>query len=222
MKCPTGAALFAVGGNYAGRETLDFDIKPGDKVVDVGGGVHVFKPATHVIDFNDADAQRYNRKLDVGARELIDGDVCKVLPKFPDNHFDFCYSSHTFEHIDDLPTALDVISAKCKRGYYAVPASDFEFLTTKHHFGHKWLCRLLAGVLHIAKRPPGTVIEELGVAFDTIAKMPAFKKLFQGRGCRGYRFIWEARHYWEGHIPYEVHDDPADIYPQVAFFQEAM
>jgi len=221
MTGPKGKQLFADGDNYAGRSTLDFGIKPGDRVVDVGGAVHTFSKATHVIDRLDADAQRYGRKLKVGKRKLLEGDVSDVLADLPDNHFDFCYSSHTFEHIDDLPKALTLISAKCRRGFYAVPASDIEFLTTKKHFGHLWLCRLLAGVLHIARRPSYTISDELCVATEEIVgKCPTFHNLFQGRKCRGYRFIWEARHYWEGHIPFEFHENPADIYPQVAFFQE--
>jgi hypothetical protein len=73
MTNPTGAALFAKGGNYAGRETLDFGIKPGDRVVDVGGAIHTFPYATHVIDRLDTDSHRYGQKLNIGKRKLLEG-----------------------------------------------------------------------------------------------------------------------------------------------------
>jgi len=89
--------LYCKGGKYCGREYLDYGIKPGDRVLDVGGAVHTFGPATHVIDFgNEHKGERYGRNAQVGGRTFMQGDVCEILPTVADDYFDFCYSAHTF------------------------------------------------------------------------------------------------------------------------------
>jgi hypothetical protein len=137
--------LFTNKGQDAGLYQIDFDLKSDDKILDVGGGNKPFPPSTHVIDMATTNAQRHYKPLNIGSRDFFEGDVCEVLQKFPDNYFDFCYSSHTFEHITDLAKALELISKKCKRGFYALPGSDLEFITAKKHFGHVNLCRQVGG-----------------------------------------------------------------------------
>ncbi len=212
--------LFPRGGAYAGLYNIDFKIRVGDKVLDVGSGNNPYPLATHLIDMPDTQKQRHNADLVVGDKELIEGDVCSVLQNFPDNHFDFCYSSHTFEHIKDLPRALDLISAKCKRGFYALPGSDFEFFTAENHFGHVNLCRQIGDVLHTAKRPPNTVIDKFGKIYGRIVQ--------QSHGVNGgfhdmweneFRFIWEIRHYWEDRIQYKVYEKPEELFPQIKYFR---
>jgi len=202
--------LFPGGSQYAGRDKINFNIKKEDKVVDIGGGNKPYHLATHIIDMTNNKEQRYGQNIKVGNLEFLDGDVCDILPEFIDDYFDFCYSSHTFEHIENLPLALDLISSKCKRGFYALPASDIEFFSTENFFCHVNICRLIGGVLHIAKRPVKSVLDDLGKCFGRLLKDKEFSNLFQEK----YRFLWEARHYWEGKIEYKM-CDILDIYPQV-------
>jgi hypothetical protein len=208
--------LFPQGGAYAGLYNIDFKFKNDDKILDVGSGNKPFPRATHLIDMPNTAEQRHNQSLIVGNRELIEGDVCEVLSNFPDNYFDFCYSSHTFEHIEDLPKALELISAKCKRGFYALPGSDFEFFTAEEHFNHINLCRQMGNVLHIAKRPPNTVIDQFGKIYGKMANVNygGFHDLWEN----DYRFIWEIRHYWEDNIHYRAYNNPVDLFPQVKYF----
>ncbi len=212
--------LLPQGGSYAGLYNINFKIRVGDKVLDVGSGNNPYPLATHLIDMFATKEQRHNAGLVVGDRELIEGDVCDVLQGFPDNYFDFCYSSHTFEHIEDLPKALDLISAKCKRGFYALPGSDFEFFTAEDHFDHVNLCRQYGSVLHIAKRSSNTVTDRFGKIYGKFVQ--------QSHGINGgfhdmweneFRFIWEIRHYWEDNIDYRVYDNPVDLYPQLKYFK---
>ena len=209
--------LFPQGGPYAGLYNIDFKIKSGDKVLDVGSGNKPFPQATHLIDMYDTEEQRHGVELVIGDRELIEGDVCDVLKLYPDNHFDFCYSSHTFEHIKDLPLALDLISKKCKRGFYALPGSDFELFTALEHYGHVNLCRQTNGELHITKRPSNTVIENFGRIYEDIANANFlnFRDLWEN----DYRFIWEIRHYWEDKIKYRYYGKPEELFNQVRFFE---
>ena len=209
--------LFPGGIPYAGLYNIDFGLKQGDKILDVGSGNKPFPAATHLIDMPDTNAQRHNKALVVGDKKLIEGDVCVVLGAFPDNYFDFCYSSHTFEHIKNLPLALDLISAKCKRGFYALPGSDFEFFTAQDHYGHINLCRQIGNVLHLTKRPPNTIIDQFGKIYEEIASANTggFYRLWE----EDYRFIWEIRHYWENQIEYKYYEQPEGLFPQVKYFR---
>ena len=208
--------LFPQGGVYAGLYNIDFDIKKSDKVLDVGSGNKPYPLATHLIDMFDTPEQRHNADLVIGDRELIEGNVCDVLRDYADDYFDFCYSSHAFEHVENLPMALDLISAKCKRGFYALPSSDFEFFTAEDHFGHVNLCRQYGDVLHIAKRPPNTVIDGFGKIYGVLAQNHGnFHDMWENE----FRFIWEIRHYWEDNIDYRVYDNPVDLYPQIKYFK---
>ena len=208
--------LFPGGSQYAGLHKIDFGLKSGDKILDVGSGNKPFPLATHLIDMPDTATQRHGQSLVVGDRELIEGDVCVVLSKFPDNYFDFCYSSHTFEHIVNLSLALDLINAKCKRGFYALPGSDFEFFTAQSHYGHVNLCRQIGDTLHITERPSNTVIDRFGVLYEKMAttNVDGFHQMWEEE----YRFIWEIRHYWEDRIQYKVYDKPEELFPQVKYF----
>jgi len=44
-----------------------------------------------------------------------------------------------------------------------------------------------------------------------------FLDLWGGHGCRGYSFLWEIRHYWEGGIEFKEYDDPVELFPQLAY-----
>ena len=205
---------------YAGLYDIDFGIEEGDKVVDVGGGINPYPKSNYVIDIHGEESQRHGRAIDIGNRVFLDGDVREVLSFLPDNFFDFCWSTHTFEHIENLPSALEIISAKCKRGFFTLPASDFEFLTAKSHFGHVNLCRLVGGVLHICERPPISISNDLAELFEKhLFNNPQFNRAWESHNCSGLRFIWEARHYWEGEIEYQFHPNPAELYPQLEYFE---
>lgn len=214
--------LFTDEGKYAGLFEIDFGIKPGDKVLDVGGGNKPFPQSTHVADFVDHEEMRHHQSLELDGRELIEGDVADTLKSYPDNYFDFCYSSHTFEHIINLADAVKEISRTCKRGFYALPGSDLEFVTAKQHFGHVNLCRQIGDVLHFCRRPPNTIIQPFAELWEQLWKHPPFNQLFEGHGQRGYRFIWEIRHYWENKIEVKeyVGEDAYQLFPQLRYFEE--
>ncbi len=145
-----------------------------------------------------------------------------VLKEVDTDFFDFMYSNHTFEHIEDLPAAIEQINRTCKRGFFALPASDFEFMTAKSHFGHVNLCRLINGVLHIAKRPPNTITNQFGYLFESkLFNDSTFRELWEGHSVRGLRFIWEARHYFDGVIAYKFYkgEEAYELFPQLRFFE---
>jgi hypothetical protein len=213
--------LFTNKGPYAGLNQIDFGIKPGDKVLDIGGGNRPFYSSTHIFDMTDKKEQRHGKDLKIDGKEFHEGDAIELLPKFADKYFDFCYSSHVIEHITDLPKLLDLINLKCKKKFIAFPASDFEFFTAQAHYGHVNLLRLINNTIHIAHRPEGTLCPELSRLFEHVfANNQLFNQFWEGHGGnRGFRFIWEARLFVEDDIKYMVHENPADLYPQVAYFE---
>lgn len=215
--------LFKNSGKYAGLFDLDFDIPDGALVLDVGGGHKPHPRATHVCDMVDSNQQRHHQALSIGDRVFIEGPAEVALAEFPDDHFDFCYTNHTLEHIVDLGAALDQISRTCKRGFNAFPASDFEFLTAKSHFGHVNLMRVIDGVIHFCRRPPNTICDAFGYAFEQkLFNDPRFKKLWESHDCRGWRHVWEGRHLWCGSIEWVKYEgeDAYRLFPQLRYFEK--
>lgn len=213
--------LWPGGGKYCGLFNIDFGIKPGDRVLDVGGGHRPFPLSTHVCDMIDTNKQRHGIELALGNREFLEGKVENVLAKVEDNHFDFVYSNHVFEHIDNLSEAIKQINRTCKRGFAAFPASDFEFLTAKNHFHHVNLIRVIDGAIHFCKRPQNTIVQKMAELFERqLFNHPEFNSYWEGHGCRGFRFIWEGRIYWEESLRYQYYRNHEKLYPQLRFFRK--
>lgn len=213
--------LWPGNGKYCGLFNIDFDIKPNDKVLDIGAGHKPHPSSTHVCDLVDENQQRHNRPLNIGDREFINGFAEEALKQFPDDYFDFCYTNHTLEHIVDLAGALKEIGRVCKRGFNAFPASDFEFMTAKSHFGHCNLIRVINGEIHFTKRPENTITDKFGYLFESkLFNDAQFRDLWEGHEVRGLRFIWEARHYWEDSIEFKEYkgNDAYLLFPQLEFF----
>ena len=207
--------LFPGNGKYCGLHNIDFKLNSGDKVLDVGGGNKPFIHANYVCDFIDKKEQRHFQELKIGDRFFLEGDVCEILQHFPDKYFDFIYTNHTLEHIENLPKALELFSQKGKRGFNAFPGSDFEFFTTQKHFGHVNLLRVINQTIHISKRPENSIIQEFGLIYNQLFQTQYFNQLWE----EDYRFIWECRHYWENEINFIVHNDTKLLYPQTEFFK---
>jgi len=129
------------------REYIDFNIKSGEKVLDVGSGSYPFPLATHLVDLylND-NFHRGGEKLATDNRKVIRASV-ENLP-FRDREFDFVYCSHLLEHVDNPAKACEEIMRVGKRGYIETPTrlSDtmFNFTKIKHH---KWYIEVLADKL---------------------------------------------------------------------------
>lgn len=211
--------LFRNDGQYSGLSNIEFNIKEGDKVLDIGGGNKPFNKATHLIDMIDADKQRHGKGLKIpGHVEFHEGDATVVLEKFPNDYFDFVYMNHVAEHIDNLPKLIDIINLKCRRGFIASPASDFEFFTAAPHYHHVNLLRYINGVLHIAKRPQQTIIKEFAQIYESLwHNNQEFKQLWENT----YRHIWECRILWEKPLKYIYYQDPCQLYPQLEFFEKS-
>lgn len=216
-------------GLYAGREFLDYGIKRGEKVLDIGGGCSPFYLATHILDVSseEYDAQRYNKGVRVmQAQELIEGTTDRLV-EFGDNEFDFIYCSHILEHVENLPEALQEINRVGKRGFVAVPHCLYDFWGAPASSGHKWFCDYdyADNIFLIKKREPREFVDLIAHHWGDVMwgdkgeRNKMWRMMFEGHNCGGIRMFWEIRFFWEDRIYYRVDDT---ILPQLDLFKEMM
>jgi len=115
---------------------IQFDIKPGDKVLDIGCGAFPFPHATVLIDQFPGDTKHRYDPLCTEGKRFIQADVSQ-LP-FPGKSFDFVYCSHVLEHVDDPIKACGEIIRVGKRGYIETPTFGKDALFAWANNMHKW------------------------------------------------------------------------------------
>lgn len=117
---------------------LKFDIDKAEKVLDLGSGGEPFKYATHLMDYYPDDTHHRYNKLKTNGLPFLVGDIQR-LP-YKNKSFDFVYSAHVIEHIENPELACEEMMRVASRGYIEVPTrmSDlmFNFARMKHF--HKW------------------------------------------------------------------------------------
>jgi len=129
------------------KQYIDFQIKEGDKVLDIGSGGCPFPLATHLADFYEGKTTHRTEELKRDDRPFT---VCNLeRSPFLDNDFDFVYCSHVLEHVDDPVQACEELMRIGKRGYIETPSkiSDTMFNFTKIPNHHKWHTQVLGNTL---------------------------------------------------------------------------
>lgn len=186
------------------KEYIDFDIKEGDKVLDIGSGNYPFPLATHLADF-------YEEKTTHRAGPLIKDNRpfsnCSVEDTpFKDKEFDFVYCSHVLEHVENPGRACDEIMRIGKRGYIETPArtSDimFNFTGIKNH--HKWYVSFAGNTLvFIEWMEKDKRDTRVGYFFEQFHSK--FKNPFQDLVCNN-RDFFENMFLWKEKFNYYVFD----------------
>jgi SAM-dependent methyltransferase len=118
------------------ERSINFDLQPGQRVLDIGSGGYPFPYATVLVDrFPGATEHRFE-PLVKGAKPVVVADIAS-LP-FRDQYFDYIYCSHVLEHATDPIFACREIMRVGKRGYIETPtlAKDMLFAWAKGM--HKW------------------------------------------------------------------------------------
>ena len=115
---------------------IDFDIKPNDRVLDIGSGGYPFPYATVLVErFLEQTRHRYEPLVREG-KPLVLADIHN-LP-FRNKCFEFVYCSHALEHVDNPLKACAEIMRIGRQGYIETPTMGKDALFAWAENMHKW------------------------------------------------------------------------------------
>ena len=124
---------------YYQKKYIDFNIKKGERVLDIESGSDGFPLATHIADlYSEFSGKKPFTKCDV-----------ENMP-FQDKEFDFVYCSHVLEHVNDPVKACSELIRVGKRGYIETPTRLFEIMCNvgfNDPTEHKWYVNLIGNSL---------------------------------------------------------------------------
>jgi ubiquinone/menaquinone biosynthesis C-methylase UbiE len=119
---------------------IDFGIKPGDKVLDMGSGHIPFPLATHLADIaltDDTVGRAGNAFKHVDGKPVYECSMENT--PFKDSEFDFVYCSHVLEHVVEPETACKELMRIAKRGYIECPRLEQDtFFNSAEISNHLW------------------------------------------------------------------------------------
>jgi SAM-dependent methyltransferase len=119
------------------RQHVQFDVRAGDRVLDIGSGAYPFPPAAVLVDRFIADNHhRSGGSLITHGKQLIAASV-ERLP-FRDQSFDYVYCSHILEHVDDPISACRELMRVAPRGYVETPTLAKDMLFGWAKGLHRW------------------------------------------------------------------------------------
>lgn len=191
------------------NEVMEFDIREGDLVLDVGSGGWPFRRANHLADkFPDHTTHRVETMVRDG-RTFFEVDI-ENLP-FKDKEYDFVFCSHVIEHLDNPGKAMRELMRISKRGYLEVPTrlSDVMFNFTRIKDHHRW---------HSVRQGPTLLLtewnererRELGNEFFN-ALHSEYSNQFQSFFERN-RDLFFTSYHWTDRIEFMVIDKDGGIY----------
>lgn len=118
------------------KQYVNFAIRPGERVLDIGSGGYPFPQATVIVDkFLEKSPSRHER-LVTQDKPLVVSDISHLA--FYDKAFDFVYCSHVLEVVDDPLKACKEIMRVGKRGYIETPTAGKDTLFAWEKDLQKW------------------------------------------------------------------------------------
>jgi ubiquinone/menaquinone biosynthesis C-methylase UbiE len=124
------------------NQAIKNKLRSSASVVDLGCGNNPVKWATTAVDCYIEPKERCNmRRIDVNAIEgrgikFVNAKIDEKLP-FGDKEFDFAYSHHAFEHLDNPSLACEEMIRIAKSGVIITPSFFAELIFGRVY--HKWL-----------------------------------------------------------------------------------
>jgi SAM-dependent methyltransferase len=119
------------------EQSVKFDIPAGSRVLDIGSGPRPFKFATELCDFYvDETVHRRGQLITKGLPVTV-ADVHNM--PFADKTFDYVYTAHMLEHVDDPEKACREIMRIGKRGLIETPNFTKDILFCQaEEMHHRW------------------------------------------------------------------------------------
>lgn len=182
------------------NKIINFDIKNGEKVLDIGSGGYPFPFATHLSDFYENETTHRSVKLKIDNRPFT---FCNIesIP-FKDKEFDFVYCSHVLEHVDNPAKACEELMRIGKRGYIETPTktSDIMFNFTRLQNHHKWHAHISGNTIifiewmDVEMRDTGT--NYFFDQFHATWKNPFQELVYNNRDLFVNMFLWKDRFHY--------------------------
>lgn len=113
-----------------------FDLRPGDRVVDIGSGGDPFPHASVLVERFPDPSRHRTVGLNRAGKPMVKADI-HALP-FADKSFEFVYCSHVLEHVDDPIRACGEIIRVGRRGYVETPSPCKDALFAWAKDMHRW------------------------------------------------------------------------------------
>lgn len=149
---------------------FDFDIRSGDKVLDVGSGHLPFAFATHLTDLSlhDGTVGRAGAPFKYQDGKPVFECNIEQMP-FEDKEFDFVYCSHVLEHVNNPEAACREIMRVGKRGYIETPSRGKDIWLSMAKAGnHRWTVEWANDILIFTEYTPE---EKKGFGCDILMNM---------------------------------------------------
>lgn len=180
------------------------NIKPNDRVLDIGSGHFPHPRANVLVDkFVNDNTHRSGDIRKLKNQEFIHADG-ENLP-FEDNEFDYVICTHTLEHAEDPAKFIDEMCRVGKRGFLETPSLLGEYLIPKK--SHKWVLLDVEGTVVLYEK------EKVGLS-QTMDFGELFLNYFPRKSI-GWKIMQRTHHQmltmnyeWEGKIDYLV--NPTD------------
>lgn len=182
------------------KDRVAFEIKRGDKVLDIGSGSYPFPYATHLADLYEGDT---THRVEPLLKQGLPFEKCDIerLP-YRSREFDFVYCSHVLEHVKDPGRACEEIMRVGRRGYIETPTrlSDIMLNFTRLKDHHRWHVNLLKNSLIFMEWSPherrDTGVNEFYCMLHSKYKNPFQTLVREQRDLFVNMLLWEEKFYY--------------------------
>jgi len=128
-----------------------FGIRPGDRVLEVGGAANAFPRADVVCDLTFGETRQRNGSPGVFAAGVRYVEAAVESLPFDDGAFDFVYCTQVLEHVRDPVRAAAELSRVASRGFVETPSRAGELLNGNPT--HRWIVDRDGEALVFTPRP---------------------------------------------------------------------
>ena len=186
------------------NQVMQWDIAPGELVLDVGSGGYPFGKATHLVDLYTGETTHRSNQLDTGGRPLVVADLSN-LP-FKDKSWDFVFCSHVLEHLDQPGQGMRELMRVGRRGYIELPTrlSDVMLNFTKLQNHHRWHGLLMGDTLVFLEWLPQER-KNMGSEYFFQCLQSSYHNEFQSFFERNWD-VFFVRYHWRDRIKFLVVD----------------